>query len=111
MTIVVGYEGRLEGRDAVALGALLARAMDEPLLVACVHPHPETAFGHTEAELRAAAERTAAEGAAAAPPERGGDTRRGSGALRRPGPARVRGGSSGRPPWSWDRATAARSGA
>ena len=69
MTIVVGYEGRLEGRDAVALGALLARAMDEPLLVASVHPHPEVAFGHTEAELRAAGERTAAEGAAAAPPD------------------------------------------
>ena len=64
MTVVVGYEGRREGRDAVALGALLARAMDEPLLVACVHPSPETALGRTDAELRATAERTAAEGAA-----------------------------------------------
>ena len=67
MTIVVGYDGRLEGRDALALGASLARALDEPLLVACVHQSPETAFGLSEAELRAEAERTAAEGAAQLP--------------------------------------------
>jgi nucleotide-binding universal stress UspA family protein len=69
MTIVVGYDGRLEGRDAVTLGAVLARATDEPLLVASVYGRPESAFGSTEAELRAAAERTAEEGAAAAPPD------------------------------------------
>jgi nucleotide-binding universal stress UspA family protein len=67
MTIVVGYDGRLEGRDAVALGATLARALDEPLLVGCVHQSPETALGLSAAELRAEAERTAAEGAANAP--------------------------------------------
>ena len=67
MTIVVGYDGRLEGRDAVALGASLARAVDEPLLVASVHQSPETTFGLTAAELRAEAERTAAEGAAQVP--------------------------------------------
>ena len=69
MTIVVGYDGRLEGRDAVALGTSLARALDEPLLVACVHQSPETALGLSAAELRAQAERTAAEGAATAPAE------------------------------------------
>jgi len=67
MTIVVGYDGRLEGRDAVALGAALARALDEPLLVATVHQSPETPLGPTAAELRARAQQTAAEGAAEAP--------------------------------------------
>jgi nucleotide-binding universal stress UspA family protein len=69
MTIVVGYDGRLEGRDAVALGASVAKALDEPLLVACVHESPETPVGLTAAELGAQAERTAAEGAAQAPTE------------------------------------------
>ena len=67
MTIVVGYDGRLEGRDAVALGASLARALDEPLLVASVYQSPETALGLSAAELRARAEQTAADGAAQAP--------------------------------------------
>jgi nucleotide-binding universal stress UspA family protein len=69
MTIVVGYDGRLEGRDAVALGASLARALDEPLLVATVHQAPETAVGLTAAELHSQAESTAAEGAAQLPPD------------------------------------------
>lgn len=67
MTIVVGYDGRLEGRDAVALGASLARALDEPLLVASVYQSPETALGLSAAELRARAEQTAADAAAQAP--------------------------------------------
>ena len=67
MTIVVGYDGRLEGRDAVALGASLARALGEPLLVASVYQSPETALGLSAAELRARAEQTAADGAAQAP--------------------------------------------
>lgn len=66
MTIVVGYDGRLEGRDAVALGASLARALDEPLLIASVYQSPETALGLSAAELRALAEQTAADGAAQA---------------------------------------------
>jgi nucleotide-binding universal stress UspA family protein len=69
MTIVVGYDGRLEGRDAVALGASLASALDEPLLIATVHQSPETTAGLTAAELRAEAERAAAEGADQAPAE------------------------------------------
>ncbi|HEX6582399.1 MAG TPA: universal stress protein [Thermoleophilaceae bacterium] len=69
MTIVVGYDGRLEGRDAVALGASLAKALDEPLLVACVHQAPETARGLSADELNTQAERTAAEAAASAPAE------------------------------------------
>ena len=67
MTIVVGYDGRLEGRDAVALGASLARALEEPLLVASVHQSPETALGFSAGDLRARAEQTAADGAAQAP--------------------------------------------
>jgi nucleotide-binding universal stress UspA family protein len=67
MTIVVGYDGRLEDRDAIALGASLARALGEPLLVASVYQSPEATFGLTAAELRARAEEIAAEGAAQAP--------------------------------------------
>ena len=69
MTIVVGYDGRIEGHDAIALGASLATAFGEPLLVACVHQAPETPFGMSAAELRERAERTAAEGAADAATE------------------------------------------
>lgn len=69
MTVVVGYDGRLEGRDAVALGASLARVLNEPLLVATVYQSPETPIGLTAAELRARAEGTAAEGAAQVPAE------------------------------------------
>jgi nucleotide-binding universal stress UspA family protein len=36
--IVVGVDGTKSGLDAVALGAHLARATGDPLLVACVHP-------------------------------------------------------------------------
>ncbi|HYN91079.1 MAG TPA: universal stress protein [Thermoleophilaceae bacterium] len=67
MSIVVGYDGRPEGRDALVLGASLARALHEPLLVASVFPSPETALGLTAVELRAEAERTAAEGLAELP--------------------------------------------
>jgi nucleotide-binding universal stress UspA family protein len=67
MTIVVGYDGRLEGHDAVAFGASLARALGEPLLVATVYQSPETPLGLSAAELRARAEQTAADGADQAP--------------------------------------------
>ena len=67
MTIVVGYDGRLEGRDAVALGPSRARALEEPLLVASVDQSPQMVFGLSATELRAQAERTAAAGAAQLP--------------------------------------------
>jgi nucleotide-binding universal stress UspA family protein len=62
MTIVVGYDGRREGRDALALAAALTPLLAEALLVASVYPSPETSFGRTAEELRGAGERTAAEG-------------------------------------------------
>jgi nucleotide-binding universal stress UspA family protein len=62
MTIVVGYDGRREGRDALALAAALAPLLGEALLVASVYPSPETSFGLTAEELHAAGERTAGEG-------------------------------------------------
>jgi nucleotide-binding universal stress UspA family protein len=62
MTIVVGYDGRREGRDALALAAALAPVLGEALLVVSVYPWPETSFGLTAEELHAAGERTAAEG-------------------------------------------------
>jgi nucleotide-binding universal stress UspA family protein len=69
VTIVVGYDGRLEGRDAVSLGASLAMTLGEPLLVASVYQSPETALGLSASALRAQAERIAAEGASSAPAE------------------------------------------
>jgi nucleotide-binding universal stress UspA family protein len=62
MTIVVGYDGRREGRDALGLATALAQLLGEALLVASVYPAPETSLGLTAEELRAAGERTAAEG-------------------------------------------------
>ena len=72
VSVLVGYDGRPEGRDALALAALLGRALDEPLVVACVYP-PDTTVGITgaeagaEADLRSRAERTAVEGTAGLP--------------------------------------------
>ena len=62
MTIVVGYDGRREGRDALALAAALAPTLGEDLLVASVYPSPETSFGLTSEELHDKGERMAAEG-------------------------------------------------
>lgn len=67
MTVVVGYDGRPDGRDALALGASLARALGEPLLVASVYLPGEAILGVTVAELRQEAERTAAEGVVGLP--------------------------------------------
>ena len=62
MTIVVGYDGRREGRDALTLAAALASVIGEDLLVASVYPSPETGVGLTTEELQARGERLAAEG-------------------------------------------------
>ncbi|HEY7455446.1 MAG TPA: universal stress protein [Thermoleophilaceae bacterium] len=67
MTILAGYDGRPEGRDAIAFAALLARALGEPVEVACVYLTGEAVLGVTTAELEAEAARSAAEGAAALP--------------------------------------------
>jgi nucleotide-binding universal stress UspA family protein len=37
--VIVGYRATDEGRDALALGALLARALGAPLVVACVYAY------------------------------------------------------------------------
>src|SRR5512132_3638714 len=67
MTIVVGYDGRREGRDALALAAALVPLLDEDLLVASTYTSPETSFGLTAEELQAEGERIAAEGAGELP--------------------------------------------
>ena len=63
MTIVVGYDGRREGRDALALAAALAPILGEDLLVASVYPSPETSFGLTSEELHDQGRADGAEGA------------------------------------------------
>ena len=40
MLIAAGVDGYPEGRDATALGAMLARATDGELRLATVHPEP-----------------------------------------------------------------------
>jgi nucleotide-binding universal stress UspA family protein len=67
MTIVVGYDGRREGRDALALAASLARPLGEALIVASVYPSAEPGLDTRVKELRADCERTAAEGAGELP--------------------------------------------
>ncbi len=62
MTIVAGYDGRREGRDALALAAALAPILGEDVVVASVYPSPETSFRSTAQELVASGKRTAAEG-------------------------------------------------
>jgi nucleotide-binding universal stress UspA family protein len=67
MTILVGYDGRREGRDALALGGALATALAEPVLVASVYPSADVGVAVPVDEVRAGAERTAADGAAELP--------------------------------------------
>jgi len=62
MTIVVGYDGRREGRDALTLAAALAPILGERLLVASIYPSPEGGVGQPADELQARGERLAAEG-------------------------------------------------
>jgi nucleotide-binding universal stress UspA family protein len=62
MAIVVGYDGRREGRDALVLAAALGRILGEELLVASVYPSPDTSTGLPGEELRQRSERVAAEG-------------------------------------------------
>jgi K+-sensing histidine kinase KdpD len=38
--IAVGVDGRPEGNDAVALGAMLAKATHAELMLVAVHPEP-----------------------------------------------------------------------
>jgi len=59
----VGYDGRAQGRDALALGSSLARALDAPLIVAAVYPSEDVATSLPAEEQRARADRLAREGA------------------------------------------------
>jgi nucleotide-binding universal stress UspA family protein len=63
MTVIAGYDGHPQGRDALMLGASLAEALGEPLLVAAVYradaPHHRT----PATSLRGDAETVAEEGA------------------------------------------------
>ena len=59
MTIVVGYDGRREGR---ALAATLAPILGESLLVASVYPSPEISVGLTPEQLHAQGRRLALKG-------------------------------------------------
>jgi nucleotide-binding universal stress UspA family protein len=61
--VVVGYDGRPQGRDALALGSSLARALDAPLIVAAVYPSEDVASSLPAEEHRARADRLAREGA------------------------------------------------
>ena len=67
MTIVAGYDGRREGRDALALAAALAGALAEPVLVASVYPSLEPGSAVPTDEMRARTDQMAAEGAAELP--------------------------------------------
>jgi nucleotide-binding universal stress UspA family protein len=64
MTVIAGCDGRSQGRDAVVLGAALAAALNEPLLVASVHPATDLYISLPLQELRDQAQRTAEEGLA-----------------------------------------------
>jgi nucleotide-binding universal stress UspA family protein len=60
--VVVGYDGRPQGRDALALGASLARTLDAPLIVAAVYPSEDVVSSLPAEEHRAGADRLAREG-------------------------------------------------
>ncbi len=51
-TILIGYDGSEHGRDALALGRLLAEALEATPLVAVVMPNPERLIGIERAEAR-----------------------------------------------------------
>ena len=61
--VVVGYDGRPQGHDALALGSSLARALDAPLIVAVVYPSEDVGSSLPAEEHRARADRLAREGA------------------------------------------------
>jgi nucleotide-binding universal stress UspA family protein len=61
--VVVGYDGRPQGRDALALGSSLSRALDAPLIVAAVYPSEDVVSSLPAEEHRARADRLAREGA------------------------------------------------
>jgi nucleotide-binding universal stress UspA family protein len=67
--ILIGYDGSEQGRDALALGRLLAEALDAIPLVAVVLPNPERLVGieQAEGELTAHAEKLFHEARAALP--------------------------------------------
>jgi nucleotide-binding universal stress UspA family protein len=67
MTILVGYDGRREGRDALALAGTFARVESEPVLVASVYPSADAGSAAPLDEVRAAAEHMAADGAGQLP--------------------------------------------
>jgi nucleotide-binding universal stress UspA family protein len=60
--VIVGYDGRPQGRDALALAAGLARTLDAPLVVAAVYPSEDVVSSLPAEEGRARADRLAAEG-------------------------------------------------
>jgi nucleotide-binding universal stress UspA family protein len=61
--VVVGYDGRPQGRDALALGSSLARALGARLIVAAVYPSQDVVSSLPAEEQRARADRLAREGA------------------------------------------------
>jgi nucleotide-binding universal stress UspA family protein len=60
--VVVGYDGRPQGRDALALGVSLARALDAPLEVVTVFVSEIVVSSRPAEELRAEASKLAEEG-------------------------------------------------
>jgi nucleotide-binding universal stress UspA family protein len=60
--VIVGYNGRPEGGDALALGAALAQAFRGPVVVASIYPADSVLSPIPAAELRSEAERTAGDG-------------------------------------------------
>lgn len=60
--VLVGYDGRPQGRDAIALGRVLSQAAGTTLLVASAYPADISASARPSEELRAEAEQILAEG-------------------------------------------------
>lgn len=64
MTVIVGYDGRPAGHDALMLGVSLARGLETRLLVAGVYPSAHPVRALPVAEMRARSERAVGEGVA-----------------------------------------------
>src|SRR3954453_22985539 len=102
MTVVAGHDGSDSGDEAAALGARLARATGESLLVVTVYPEENPiGVGRVDAEWVAAMREHAAEGSEGAARARrrgagggGGGARRGLGPLSPPSESRVHGSGS-----------------